>query len=882
MASGFALQHIPCPQKVNENTTKKNKGLTLFLKGIDSVKFSLKSIEKLNPNILDQWGHKVKMLLYYVLLFVFLEFALQLVVYGSVSNVIAHLLFACISGCVLFVLSSLFPDKVNKIMSIALVTLLVVYYEVQFVYYMIFKSFMPISQTFMGGAAVGNFAPQIVFAITQNLLGFIVLLLPLPATVLMLNSERIKALRLKPIQVPVSVLATGVLFTFTMTVLMFTNTSPASAYAILSNRTVSTEASVKTLGLAATTIHETSSYFVKGDTTPVFYDTTLDDLNNEHLERNMDELDFTVSDDEEIDKNIRLISEHLGTVSATAKNEYTGIAEGYNVVTLCAEAFNPLVIDPEMTPTLYKLANSGFVFNNFYNSFRNTTTNGEYAFCMGLLPDFSHNKIESCFNESADNYLPFCLGNALKEKGYQTYAYHNYYGSFYDRYITHPNMGYEFKSVGMGLELPASNPYSDHDMMVASMHDYINSDEPFHAYYMTYSGHYQYDWNNDMSAKHRDKVAHLPYSEAVQAYLACNLEVEYALEALMDELKKAGKADNTMIVLTADHYPYGLNNEDFLQLAGEDVDMSFECYRNSFICYVPGFDEPVQVDEYCSSIDILPTVLNLLGVDYDSRLLAGKDVFSDAPHMAVLYDRSFITKDFRYNANSGELITHDPAVTIDKVTLQNYLNYVSNTFTLSSAVLGTDYYGFIYGVEPTTESIVNYEDIKDPYKESAVIFMVANNYMTPKSDTVFGAERKQYVSDCLEVMYKMAGSPEVDAMIDPATGAEQEAALTWSINSGLIIDPATWNEGLTIGQMATFMYQQKADHAYYEQMDISALMAAYPELTEDGIRAMIWAMDQKIILGDGLVENNIALYNKGIKRATLALYLQRFDAAASC
>ena len=98
----------------------------------------------------------------------------------------------------------------------------------------------------------------------------------------------------------------------------------------------------------------------------------------------------------------------------------------YNLIYICAESFSTAAIDPELTPTLYKLANSGFVFNNFYNSFRNTTTNGEYAFCMGLLPDFSHNKIESCFNESADNYLPFCLGNALRQQGYETYAYHNY------------------------------------------------------------------------------------------------------------------------------------------------------------------------------------------------------------------------------------------------------------------------------------------------------------------------------------------------------------------------------------------------------------------------------------------------------------------------
>ncbi|MBQ5858640.1 MAG: hypothetical protein IIW51_06460, partial [Peptococcaceae bacterium] len=378
----------------------------------------MKFTKQFDPNLLDQWTHKVRMLLYYVVVFVFLEFALQLIVYGSVSNVIAHLLFACISGCLFFLCSSLLPDKINRIIFIALIVFLVVYYEVQFIYYTIFKSFMPVSQIFLGAAAIVNFAPQILFAIKQNLIGFLVLLLPIPVSMLLLKWKKVFVLRLNRMQIPISMLATGALFTFTMLLMMVTNTSPASAYAVWTNKTVSTETSVKTLGLAATTMHETSSYFVKRDSTPVFYETTLDDLNNEALERNVTDITFTASDTTA--KNNKIITDYLATVSATAKNEYTGIAKGYNVVTLCAEAFNPLVIDPEMTPTLYKLANSGFVFNNFYNSFRNTTTNGEYAFCMGLLPDFSHNKIESCFNESADNYLPFCLGNALGEQGYET------------------------------------------------------------------------------------------------------------------------------------------------------------------------------------------------------------------------------------------------------------------------------------------------------------------------------------------------------------------------------------------------------------------------------------------------------------------------------
>ena len=161
------------------------KGLALFLKGIDSVKFT----KQFDPSLLDQWTHKVRMLLYYIVVFVFLEFALQLIVYGSVSNIVAHLLFACIAGCLLFLLSSLLPDKINRIIFILFIVLLVVYYEVQFIYYTIFKSFMPVSQIFLGAAAIVNFAPQILFAIKQNFIGFILLLMPIPVSVLLLKQS---------------------------------------------------------------------------------------------------------------------------------------------------------------------------------------------------------------------------------------------------------------------------------------------------------------------------------------------------------------------------------------------------------------------------------------------------------------------------------------------------------------------------------------------------------------------------------------------------------------------------------------------------------------------------------------------------------------------
>ena len=87
-----------------------------------------------------------------------------------------------------------------------------------------------------------------------------------------------------------------------------------------------------------------------------------------------------------------------------------------------------------------------------------------------------------------------------REKGYQTWGYHDYIGDFYNRNITHANMGYTFKAADSGLDIKLDWPSSDLEMMEASVDDYLSSREPFHAYYMTFSGHYQYNW--DLSLIH--------------------------------------------------------------------------------------------------------------------------------------------------------------------------------------------------------------------------------------------------------------------------------------------------------------------------------------------------------------------------------------------
>ena len=163
---------------------------------------------------------------------------------------------------------------------------------------------------------------------------------------------------------------------------------------------------------------------------------------------------------------------------------------------------------------------------------------------------------------------------------------------------------------------------------------YLTTGQPFHAYYMSVSGHANWGWGNAMSAKNREAaVAAYPNaSQPVQGYIAANLELEYALTYLLEQLEAAGIADDTVICMTADHYPYALVTDygDYYQeLSGiQDSELDISRYKNTWLLWSGSMEESVTVDTPCSAIDILPTVSNLFGLEFDSRLMSGHDVFA--------------------------------------------------------------------------------------------------------------------------------------------------------------------------------------------------------------------------------------------------------------
>ena len=844
------------------------------------------------------WNTWRKNLLLFCLTGVYVELCLHLCVFGSMDRYAGYpVLFGLLGGALCTLVVSSLPKVLRQITGVFLVAAQVLLAEVQLVYHCIFGDFMPVSQIGMGGNVVVNFNSQLLYGIRQNLLKILLLLLPLIAVILCLALRRAQALKLR-LRWKQTMASFAVLLALLLTVtgLMYVGRDNAfSVYRTFTNVNTSTDSSYKKIGMLATTAQELRYMLFSGSGSIMITPSSLNisDAPRTYSSNSynvIESIDFTALADSTDSDILKATDEYLANATPTRKNNYTGLLKDYNLITICAESFCPWFISEELTPTLYKLSHTGILFENYYGTFQSVTTNGEYTMCMGLYPDMSRTKTDSSFNVAGTNYLPFCLGNALKGMGYQAWGYHDYIGDFYNRNITHANMGYTFKAADSGLAMKIDWPSSDLEMMEASVDDYINSGEPFHAYYMTFSGHYQYNWDNAMSAKNRDAVKDLPYSEPVKAYIACNLELEYALEYLMQRLEEAGVADKTCIVLTNDHYPYGLTEDEYNELAGQTLDTTFEKYRNSFICYVPGLSENIVVDEYCSTADILPTLLNLFGVDYDSRLLAGTDALSSGLHVAVLSDKSFLTKTFRYDAGTETVIPADESITVSDGLVKTYRLYVDSRFQLSGNILNSDYYAHVFARESSGGSLADtvvFTDIKSIFNQASVLYMYRKGYVEPEAPDTFGGKATARLGEFIDVLYRIAGRPETDNTALPADYENEEFnaahpyyhAVCWAYQTRLLRqnDPNAEYDDKVDYQTACVLIRRYAVMAGVDtgvnQTQLRQLLRDAPDLGREAGKAMLWCDERDITTRDSNLDELLVSAGTRISRYQMTSFL---------
>ena len=620
------------------------------------------------------------------------------------------LLFSAAGGFLLSALVDILPRRAAHIVTYALCVFWTVLTCIEYCCKSYFKSYWGLSFiTQMTGNVVGNFFSTMLEIIFGRIV--FILLSFLPLVLLIILRRRLLPGKTLSVRCRVMALAVFAVCQAAGSALCYTGEDRADyTYNYV------TDYAVPRFGLAAT-IRLEAQYAIFGlpDAPVIQVDEPVPDEPVVY-DYNKMELDFTATSDLVGGSTLENMRNYFSSKTASQQNEYTGMFKGKNLIQITAEAFSPYVISKELTPTLYKLTHEGFVFTNYYQpGWGQSTTGGEFAHMTGIIPTWVNGNLS--FYASHQDYMPFALGNQFRALGYTTVAYHNNSYTYYNRHLTHPNLGYDYYGQGNGLTLTVPGwPYSDLEMMEltapAYIEDYVNTGKPFHAYYMSVSGHANWGWGNAMSAKNREAAvaAYPDASQPVQGYIAANLELEYALTYLLEQLEAAGIADDTVICMTADHYPYALVTDEvdyYQELSGkQDSELDISRYKNTWLLWSGSMESSVTVNTPCSAIDILPTVSNLFGLEFDSRLMSGHDVFAQnynasqastcMPLVILPTNRgySWITAAGTYDAKT-RTFTPNPGITVADDYVKTVSSLIDAKYSYARQLIQYDYAGVV-------------------------------------------------------------------------------------------------------------------------------------------------------------------------------------------
>lgn len=409
-------------------------------------------------------------------------------------------------------------------------------------------------------------------------------------------------------------------------------------------------------------------------------------------DKNIIDIDFDNLIENENDDMLVNMHNYFKGETGTYKNKYTEYFKDKNLILFMAESFNSIAVREDVTPTLYKLVNSGFIIKNYYSPVILSTIGGEYQELTGLYPSLD---ILSRVWRNGKNSYNWGIGNRFKDLGYSVYAYHNNQYNFQNRNNYLNALGFSnYTGCGNGLEKKINCkvwPQSDVEMIDSTFDDYINEDK-FLVYYATVSGHMDYNWGNYIANKNRDLVSGLNYSLESSAYLATQIELDKALESLINKLSKSGKLDDTVIALVGDHYPYALDISNINELSSYERDSTFLINKSNFILWNNKL-KSVNIDKVGSQIDVIPTIYNLFGVKYDSRLFAGKDILSNTEGLAIFNNQSWVTDKGSYNSVTKKFISTGGDVSQEYI--DNINNIVKNKVSMSKNLMKYNYYDYV-------------------------------------------------------------------------------------------------------------------------------------------------------------------------------------------
>lgn len=382
---------------------------------------------------------------------------------------------------------------------------------------------------------------------------------------------------------------------------------------------------------------------------------------------------FTVSfgiggDHQSAEKLDQFYEDRAGNISGD--NELTGALKDQNFIMVMLESIDTWLLTPDYMPNLYRLQQAGVDFSNFYTPLYLSagTFNTEIVSQTGLVPAVSG--LSSAAYST--NSFPLSLAHLFEDAGYAANSFHSASPSIYSRGSVHVNLGFEayHNYVDMGMD-----DYQLDSQMVRA-YDQLAPDGRFFTYIITYSGHGPYTEEMKNISDPHYEAAKAAVARSGVTGSAANMEeytlaVAHAMETdefiggLVDRLEEEGRMEDTALLFYADHYGKYMTDKEFLEkVKGVDGD-PVELYHTP--CFLYGAGLPAQkAEKYASTVDLVPTLVNLFDLPADRRYYVGDDIFGDKGGVVLLPNYAWYDGTTYYSSGyAGETTEEMAARTAD-------------------------------------------------------------------------------------------------------------------------------------------------------------------------------------------------------------------------
>lgn len=365
-----------------------------------------------------------------------------------------------------------------------------------------------------------------------------------------------------------------------------------------------------------------------------------------------------------------LIDAFYKNKAASAQPQYNGIAKGKNLIMVQVEALQEFVINRkvngrEITPNMNKLLKENTYFNNLYYQVRGgNTSDAEFLSNVSLYP-LKEGAVYFRYPNRTYDSLP----KILKQQGYTSYVSHANNASFWNRSTMYNSLGFDKFFSAPDYKMDELIGYAGYSLSDESFFrqtlDKIDTSKPFYSFMISISSHHPYGFFENYQYKDFN------VGDMEKTYLGRYLKsvnyVDSCIGKLVEDLKKRGLYDNTLLMIYGDHYAIPKTEStqmmNFLGLENNEYEWT-KLLKVPFIIHCSGLPQGQTIETVSGEIDIMPTIANLMG--FEAPHAMGNDLFNTKEGFAIIKNNTLVTDKFIYLIDEGNVYDARKNVVLNK------------------------------------------------------------------------------------------------------------------------------------------------------------------------------------------------------------------------